>query len=49
MGVVEPIEFKNFEDLDERFQADWIAFGSKNVNQRFVFAMKQRCTKMAAV
>lgn len=29
MGVVEPIEFKSFEDLEERFQADWIVFRSK--------------------
>jgi hypothetical protein len=29
MGVVEPVEFKSFEDLEERFQADWIAFRSK--------------------
>ena len=25
MGVVEPVKFKNFEDIEERFQADWIA------------------------
>ena len=29
MGVVEPVEFKSFEDIEERFQADWIAFRSK--------------------
>ena len=29
MGVVEPIEFKSFEDIEERFQADWIAFRRK--------------------
>ena len=29
MGVVEPVKFKNFEDIEERFQADWIVFRSK--------------------
>jgi hypothetical protein len=29
MGVVAPVEFKNFVDIEERFQADWIAFRSK--------------------
>jgi hypothetical protein len=29
MGEVEPVQFKNFEDIEERFQADWIAFRSK--------------------
>jgi len=29
MGMVEPVEFKSFEDIEERFQADWIAFRSK--------------------
>lgn len=29
MGVVEPVEFKNFLDIEEQFQADWIAFRSK--------------------
>ena len=29
MGVVEPIEFKSFEDIEERFQSDWITFRSK--------------------
>ena len=29
MGVVEPVKFKSFEDIEERFQADWIAFRSK--------------------
>ena len=29
MGVGEPIEFKNFEDIEGRFQADWIALRSK--------------------
>ncbi|MDH4216609.1 MAG: DUF6516 family protein [Gallionella sp.] len=29
MGAVEPVEFKSFEDIEERFQADWIAFRIK--------------------
>jgi len=29
MGVVEPIDFTTFEDLEERFQADWLVFRSK--------------------
>lgn len=29
MGVVEPVEFRSFEDIEERFQADWIAFRGK--------------------
>lgn len=29
MGVVEPVKFKSFEGIEERFQADWIAFRSK--------------------
>ena len=29
MGAVEPVKFKSFEDIEERFQADWIAFRSK--------------------
>ena len=29
MGMVEPVEFKSFEDIEERFQADWIAFRRK--------------------
>lgn len=29
MGVVELVEFKRFGDIEERFQADWIAFRSK--------------------
>ena len=29
MGVVEPVEFKSFSDIEEQFQADWIAFRSK--------------------
>jgi len=29
MGVVEPVKFKSFEDIEERFQADWIAFRIK--------------------
>jgi hypothetical protein len=29
MGVVEPITFISFEDIEERFQADWIKFRSK--------------------
>lgn len=26
MGVVEAVEFKSFDDMEARFQADWIAF-----------------------
>ncbi|MDP2804939.1 MAG: DUF6516 family protein [Gallionellaceae bacterium] len=29
MGVVEAIEFVSFEDIEDRFQSDWIAFRSK--------------------
>jgi len=29
MGVVEPVEFNSFEDIEERFQVDWIAFRGK--------------------
>lgn len=29
MGVVEPIDFTTFEDIEERFQADWVAFRGK--------------------
>ncbi len=29
MGVVEPVEFKSFEEIEEQFQADWIALRSK--------------------
>ena len=29
MGVVKPVEFKSFEDIEELFQTDWIAFRSK--------------------
>lgn len=29
MGVVEPVSFKSFEDIEDRFQADWIALRSK--------------------
>ena len=29
MGAVEPVKFKSFEDIEERLQADWIAFRSK--------------------
>ena len=29
MGAVEPVEFKSFEDIEERFQADWIKFRRK--------------------
>ena len=29
MGVIESVMFKSFEDIEERFQADWIAFRSK--------------------
>lgn len=29
MGVVEAVEFKNFDDIEAQFQADWIAFRRK--------------------
>lgn len=29
LGVIEPVEFTSFEDIEERFQADWIKFRSK--------------------
>lgn len=29
MGAIEPVEFNSFENTEERFQADWIAFRSK--------------------
>jgi hypothetical protein len=29
MGVVKPVKFKSFEDIEERFQTDWIVFRSK--------------------
>jgi hypothetical protein len=29
MGKVEPVTFVSFEDIEERFQADWIKFRSK--------------------
>jgi hypothetical protein len=29
MGVVEPIEFVSFEDIEARFEADWGAFRRK--------------------
>jgi len=29
MGVVETVGFASFEDIEERFQADWIKFRSK--------------------
>lgn len=29
MGVVEAVEFKSFDDIEEQFQADWIAFRRK--------------------
>lgn len=29
MGVVKPVEFNSFADIEEQFQADWIAFRSK--------------------
>ena len=29
MGVVEPIDFTTFEDIEARFQADWVTFRSK--------------------
>jgi hypothetical protein len=28
MGMVEPIAFTSFEDIEERFQADWVTFRS---------------------
>ena len=28
-GKVEPVEFVSFEDIGERFQADWIVFRRK--------------------
>lgn len=29
MGMVEPVEFTNFEDIEDRFQADWAAFRNR--------------------
>ena len=29
MGVIEPVVFESFENIEERFQADWIGFRSK--------------------
>jgi hypothetical protein len=29
MGVVEPVEFKSFSDIEGQFQNGWIAFRSK--------------------
>jgi hypothetical protein len=29
MGVIEPVEFKSLEDIEEQFQADWIALRRK--------------------
>ena len=29
MSVVKPVAFMSFADIEERFQADWIAFRSK--------------------
>lgn len=29
MGIVEAVEFKSFDDIEEQFQADWIAFRRK--------------------
>ncbi|MDD5329414.1 MAG: DUF6516 family protein [Sulfuricella sp.] len=29
MGVVEPIEFASFEDIEARFEADWMVFRRK--------------------
>ncbi len=29
MGVVEPIEFVSFEDIEVRFEADWLVFRRK--------------------
>lgn len=29
MGEVEQVKFKSFEDIEERFQADWIVFNVK--------------------
>lgn len=26
MGAVEPVKFKSFDDIEKRFQADWIAY-----------------------
>ena len=29
MGVVEPVEFISFEDIEVRFEADWVVFRRK--------------------
>lgn len=29
MGVVEPVEFVSFEDIEARFEADWVVFRRK--------------------
>ncbi len=29
LGVVKPVEFTSFEDIEERFQKDWIKYRSK--------------------
>lgn len=29
MGAVEPVDYVSFEEIEDRFQADWIAFRSK--------------------
>jgi hypothetical protein len=29
MGVITPVKFSSFEDIEEAFQADWIKFRSK--------------------
>jgi len=29
MGVVEPVEFVSFEDIEARFEADWLVFRRK--------------------
>ena len=29
LGKVEPVEFTGFEDIEARFEQDWLAFGDK--------------------
>jgi hypothetical protein len=29
MGVVEPVEFVSFEDIEARFEGDWVVFRRK--------------------
>jgi hypothetical protein len=29
MGVITPVKFSSFEDIEEKFQADWIEFRGK--------------------